>query len=435
MTLTLEISGTRQAGSPVENTCYQIDHDGGTIGRSRDSDVWLPDDSNYVSSHHATIDYHGGRYYLIDVSMNGVYVNDSAEPVGSGRPQRLFDGDRIRIGEYVLAVEIEEYLDEMPAAARTHHVASELMNGDDGDLVSERMLLDHETTMRVHNLPPRHYGEALTDTVVFNESSAQAAGIPKKGNGATNGSSKVAALRAVKPQSENGAPPSTAKTPREMDTASAPSAEVQAFLRGLGLRASDLGGLDSTHLMEHAGVALRELVTGSMAVMRTHTAIKNIFSLGDTPKGSNEYNPLRSAANPNYALRHLLTNRRADDAPTASSIRNVCNELRRHELAMFCALRDASRKFTQEVHPQRFGSGTNARRTPIFGAMDKAKSWDSYTGRFEALTQPHTGQLPKFISHQFSSAYEMHFKRLQKQEVVDEAIKKKKKPKSARAVK
>jgi type VI secretion system FHA domain protein len=422
MTLTLEIVGNKQPGNSGENTRYQIGRSGGTIGRSKDSDVCLPDDSHYVSSHHATIDYHGGRYYLIDVSMNGVYVNDASDPVGSGRPQRLFNGDTLRIGEYVIAVEVDEYLDEMPAASYSHHADSEFVNGGN-QLLSERALLDHEATMQVHNLPPRHYGEALTDTVVLGESSAQAGVPPKKKNGATNGRANVAALRAVK------SPPGDSKStvePKAMPQADsrAPSMDLQAFLRGLGLQPSDLGGVDSTHLMEHAGLALRELVTGSMGVMRTHTAIKSIFGLDDTAKPANEYNPLRSAANPNYALRHLLTNRRSDDAPTASSIREVCNELRRHELAMFCALRDASRKFTQEVHPQRFAAGANARRNPLLGAMGKAKSWDSYTGRFEALTEPQAGQLPKFIGHQFSSAYEMHFKRLKKEEVLDKAIKK-----------
>ncbi len=80
--------------------------DGGSIGRSLESDWALQDGKRYVSSHHAAIDFRSGSYYLIDTSSNGVYVNDEARPIGKAKPQRLFDGDRLRIGEYEMVVRI-----------------------------------------------------------------------------------------------------------------------------------------------------------------------------------------------------------------------------------------------------------------------------------------------------------------------------------------
>ena len=79
---------------------------GGTIGRSPDNDWVLPDERRYVSSRHAMIDYQGGAYYLVDTSRNGVFVNGADTPVGQGHPQRLFDGDQLRIGEFEIAVDI-----------------------------------------------------------------------------------------------------------------------------------------------------------------------------------------------------------------------------------------------------------------------------------------------------------------------------------------
>jgi len=81
---------------------------GGTIGRSVQCDWALPDPKRYLSSRHASIDFRSGSYYIVDTSMNGVYVNDAEQPVGRGKPQRLFDGDRLRIGEYEISVEIDE---------------------------------------------------------------------------------------------------------------------------------------------------------------------------------------------------------------------------------------------------------------------------------------------------------------------------------------
>ncbi|HEY9182606.1 MAG TPA: type VI secretion system-associated FHA domain protein TagH, partial [Gammaproteobacteria bacterium] len=86
----------------------EFGHGGGTIGRSLESDWVLPDGQRYLSSRHASIDYRSGSYYIVDTSTNGVYVNDSEQPVGRGNPQRLFTGDRIRLGEYEIGVEITD---------------------------------------------------------------------------------------------------------------------------------------------------------------------------------------------------------------------------------------------------------------------------------------------------------------------------------------
>src|SRR5690606_39045047 len=80
----------------------------------------LPDTHRYLSSRHASIDFRGGCYYIVDTSTNGVYVNDAEQPVGRGKPQRLFNGDRIRMGAYEMAVEIDD--DTIERLIDQHHV-------------------------------------------------------------------------------------------------------------------------------------------------------------------------------------------------------------------------------------------------------------------------------------------------------------------------
>ena len=45
-----------------------IDHNGGTIGRSTDNTLMLPDSEKIVSRHHANIHFDNGSYYLTDTS-------------------------------------------------------------------------------------------------------------------------------------------------------------------------------------------------------------------------------------------------------------------------------------------------------------------------------------------------------------------------------
>ena len=105
MALRLQII-SRHRQSLGERAAMEFGRNGGTIGRSLESDWVLPDGQRYLSSRHASIDFRSGSYYIVDTSTNGVYVNDAEQPVGRGNPQRLFTGDRVRLGEYEMSVEI-----------------------------------------------------------------------------------------------------------------------------------------------------------------------------------------------------------------------------------------------------------------------------------------------------------------------------------------
>jgi len=105
---------------------------GGTIGRNADNDWILPDPKCYVSGRHALIDFQAGAYYLVDTSRNGVYINSADEPVGRGHPQRLFDGDHLRIGEFDISIELtEDDVDLFDDGMRDSVIRAQLVAEDD----------------------------------------------------------------------------------------------------------------------------------------------------------------------------------------------------------------------------------------------------------------------------------------------------------------
>lgn len=106
MGLRLEII-SQQRQSLGEIGVKDFGQNGGSIGRSLSNDWALPDRNRFLSAKHAAIDYRSGSYYIIDTSTNGVFVNEAEHPVGRGNPQRLFDGDRVRVGEYLILAKIE----------------------------------------------------------------------------------------------------------------------------------------------------------------------------------------------------------------------------------------------------------------------------------------------------------------------------------------
>jgi len=105
LTLTL-VQSPAGVRAPAESKAF--DQRGGTIGRSPQNDWHLPDPGNRVSREHCRIVWDGARYYLEDVSANGVFLNSAPTPVGRGNRAPLGNGDRVVIGDYVAAVSLAE---------------------------------------------------------------------------------------------------------------------------------------------------------------------------------------------------------------------------------------------------------------------------------------------------------------------------------------
>ncbi|MDX8516658.1 type VI secretion system-associated FHA domain protein TagH [Mesorhizobium dulcispinae] len=77
------------------------------IGRSADAGWQIDDPDMFVSRAHCKIS--GGRdgYFVTDTSSSGLFIDDSDSPLGAGRSTRLQSGMRLRLGDYVLYVEVQ----------------------------------------------------------------------------------------------------------------------------------------------------------------------------------------------------------------------------------------------------------------------------------------------------------------------------------------
>ncbi|MCM5680920.1 type VI secretion system-associated FHA domain protein TagH [Schlegelella sp. S2-27] len=106
----LQIRVVSVAGqAPATPIAAQFGPAGGTIGRNEGNTLVLPDDAKTISRQHAAIQMQGQRYVLMDKGANPTIRNNA--PVGAGQVAILAAGDELRIGPYVLTV-------ELPAAAR-----------------------------------------------------------------------------------------------------------------------------------------------------------------------------------------------------------------------------------------------------------------------------------------------------------------------------
>ncbi|UCI07096.1 type VI secretion system-associated FHA domain protein TagH [Mesorhizobium sp. B1-1-8] len=86
------------------------------IGRSADAGWQIDDPDMFVSRAHCKIS--GGRdgYFITDTSSSGLFIDDSDSPLGPGRSTRLQSGMRLRLGDYILHVEVQAPAAQAPAA-------------------------------------------------------------------------------------------------------------------------------------------------------------------------------------------------------------------------------------------------------------------------------------------------------------------------------
>src|SRR5262249_9970562 len=80
------------------------------IGRGQDNEWVVPDPARHLSKRHCRVIYYPGEgeWELHDLSTNGTFLNQAADPIGRGAAQKLRHGDRIKFGLYEIEVSIDE---------------------------------------------------------------------------------------------------------------------------------------------------------------------------------------------------------------------------------------------------------------------------------------------------------------------------------------
>lgn len=76
------------------------------IGRSAEADWQIDDPDKFVSRAHCRIRAERDGFMVTDMSSSGLFIDDARAPLGAGNSAWLKDGMRLRLGEYVLGVDI-----------------------------------------------------------------------------------------------------------------------------------------------------------------------------------------------------------------------------------------------------------------------------------------------------------------------------------------
>jgi type VI secretion system protein len=428
MALRLQIVSRHRQGLG-ERASKEFGHNGGTIGRSLESDWVLPDGQRYLSSRHASIDYRSGSYYIVDTSTNGVYVNDAEQPVGRGNPQRLFGGDRVRIGEYEISVEVAgeddtsdqltgQHIDPVERAQRVpppdptradlvppHEITAvgiEWMISEEAEAEDARKASTNAAaSLRLEEEPPPKPRNAEPPPV------SAAARIPvtrKPTVTPKSGAAQPTAAPAETAASAAPAPPTPA-APRQTPGATS-SAGLDAFFRGAGLPAQKVDERLAEHTLQLLGQIMREVVLGITENLHLRAEQKSALRVPTTTIQPQRNNPLKFSASVEEALTSLLSRRSVEYLSVIDAVREAFTDIKQHQQHLLIATRAAVADYVGRLDPDELESKFSNGKRGLMNAANKLKYWDLYKDLYQVVAQAPPGQLPQQFLEEFTRAYE-----------------------------
>jgi len=386
---------------------------GGSIGRSADNDWVLPDPQRYVSSRHARVHFRQGEFYIEDLSTNGTFVNDEAQPIGKHAQYRLRPGDVLRLGEYQIVVTIEAddvpVVDEPPAVPTSIHVLKGIGRAAQTDIGAQldlgALLITEEPAESGVFGPVDAFGQAVA-------AAPGAASAPQLETAPVVHAAPELEDESVARRLERLA---KAIAKRERNAASAPAVYdvkngLEAFCRGAGIDSERLPADAQARLLHLAGQLLREALVGLKDLDRTHSELRNRFRI-ELPVDPDDPRPSLARSTIDDLLTELFSQHESRRLDAVQWLRETLGAAKLHVDASAHAMRAAFVEFIDRLDPAELE--TRFERTAKRGRRSetevRAANWELYRDFYRNLSEMPADHLPHTFVEAFANAYRAKF--------------------------
>ena len=422
MTLRLAIENLDRLpdGGPLR---VEIKGRGLDIGRDSHLDWTLPDPSRHVSSKHCEIRFRDGGYWLHDVSTNGTFVNGSQFRLDA--PYLLRGGDKLTIGQYIIAVEVDGQATgaRQPSGGAAAAVAPADLWGAAGDVAApddrkaympERVqkaapdFLDFATGLA----PPANAFDAASFSAPANQPDDDwlrgrpAPPPPPPIEPAIPTPRRPAPVRA---EPEIALPPAEAPfAPAAGDEAGAARDVLLRIARAAGIPDRAIAAREPNALADEIGALLKLTAQNLGQLLSARSETKGaIRSSSRTMIKALENNPLKFTATPEEALAIMLGPPTRNYLDAKATIARSFADLKEHEMQTFGAIQGALDALFEDLSPDKIDKAVEADRG--LGALvgsRKAKLWELYAERWRAKTKRSDGRLHDAFTTLFAESYD-----------------------------
>ncbi|MCC6198564.1 MAG: type VI secretion system-associated FHA domain protein TagH [Burkholderiales bacterium] len=340
--------------------------EGGTIGRSSDCTLLLPDPDRVISRTHAVVVHQEGRFVLRDQGTT-VPVVVNGRPVGKGRDHPLAAGDEVRIAQYVMQVH----------GLRDQEIAAD----------------DTTTILRAGNT-----------LLSWSED-----GKPPLAE------NRISTFIVPSPDSEEPAPPPAAApavaavaTPPARIADASGDELLAALLRGAGVRDLAIPGGLTPQFMEDVGAVMRETMRGVLDLLAARASAKREVRADATVIVANDNNMLKFAPDLEAAITHLLMPRGQGFMSPQRSLIDARESLRSHQEGFLAGMRAALAAVLLRFDPAKLEERLT--ETPSGGSLlpmnHKAKLWNLYEALYGEISREAETDFHFLFGEEFLRAYQ-----------------------------
>lgn len=393
---------------------------GGSIGRATDNDWVLPDPDRYISGHHAAVDYRDGAYYLRDTSTNGVFVNRSDQPVGRGTPIRLYDGDELRMGDYVFQATV------VNISGQDDGVEVEGQPGlrvrrkrEDPASLSLKLLGDQADAL---------HGAAGGSTAASDADSGQFAATVRLTDEQVETNLQVDHKKIASLRNEDSALSRfednlslEMREPAELRAPEPPGAgrrdfteAVRQLLEHAGLDPSHVPSEAEDEIIETVGKMLRVTVEGMQSLLRSRGEMKARFRMSQTGFQPVANNPLKLVSGSREALEKMFYEHSEAYLGPVEALDEAFRDLRAHQAATLKGIQVAVRELLDRLEPgaleQRFQEAAKASGSSLSGAK-KERYWELYRDAYQSIAGFREDNFASVIGARFADAYDRELER------------------------
>jgi type VI secretion system protein ImpI len=438
------------------------------IGRSSDADWQIDDPDMFVSRAHCKITAERDGYFITDTSSSGLFIDDSESPLGPGNSARLRNGMRLRLGDYVLWVEVMQESQPSrsdtrpPAAAPPPRPASlPPVNFDTDDFFSKQSE-EEPRRPRPADLPSpfdqpepgayRAFERESAPSIAFDDPfSLDPVATPQEGARPDRQAPASAAdpfgfgaaapmdPSPVAPPSEDRRPAAEARPspapwnlPDEPPAAPPPASPAKktpapqsrpapasaapagndlraAFLRGLGFdEESGLSSGDAVAEMEKFGREYRAMMQGLMQLLRKRAEEKGNARVSQTVVGASDVNPLKFLPTVDDVLVTILAERSPGFLSRDAAISDAVRDLAEHHVRAWRGVQAALRRMIDRFDPVVIEEELKSSSTleTLFACGRSAKLWELYQKRHREIAISAEQTFLGEIGADFRNAYE-----------------------------
>lgn len=456
LTLTIENETRLPDGGPLSVSISG--KRGIDIGRDQHLDWTLPDPTRYISGKHCEIRYQDGGYWLHDVSTNGTYLYGS--DVRLREPHRLRNGDRLVIGQYIIAVSVVG--EEQPAAGRTPGPAPAAASHDDlwlpaGEVpppIDPRQLRPPRDSSPVK---PDFLDWAVDVPNASTPSARDTADLPAARRAPAaepddlgwaysppkppppqpelvpiptprrpqadgeQGASWETPAPSPPPAPPQVAPPRRAPAAAAVEPpapvsreASAASLDRQTFddfiqhlARGAGVAPEVFAAKSPEELAEYLGGLIRLVAESVRQLLDARLQAKQVArSANQTMIQALNNNPLKFSPTPEEALRIMFGPRTKSYLDARQSFEQSFNDLKSHQIKTFSAMQHAVRLLVADLDPKTIEAEDKGGGLAAMVGSRKARLWDSYVARWQERTRRHEDGLVDAFMTYFAECYD-----------------------------